>query len=110
MGDSMKYFVAALALVVAGCSSANEAGMTMGGTRASQFPTGDGRSGWAINCDGAAVSITACYNRASALCPKGFDPISQNQQNSGGTVVANPWGGATIIQGVSRTLMVACKA
>jgi hypothetical protein len=73
------------------------------------MPLGDGRQGWAIQCDGLAVSIAMCYRRAADVCPNGFTPVDQSERTAGGALIPNGAGGATVLPMVGRTLIVACN-
>ncbi len=47
-----------------------------------QIKTPNGNDGYYISCNGLAVSISVCYEKAAKLCPKGYEIIDKNN-NSG---------------------------
>lgn len=56
-------------VLLSGCASA----------RITHLP--DGSEGYSISCDGAAVGINVCFEKAGALCgAKGYDLISRDGQ------------------------------
>jgi hypothetical protein len=38
----------------------------------------NGQMGYSIACDGGANRWSSCYKRAAALCPAGYDLVTQN--------------------------------
>ena len=62
-----------------------------------------GKMGFSIECNGTAVSMTSCYEKAAEVCPNGYSIIAQN--NSSG-IVANP----NFIVGTSdKGIFIECK-
>lgn len=62
-----------------------------------------GNLGYSVECNGTAVSMTSCYEKAAEVCPSGY--IIVNQQNRTG-FVANPYYvGATSNKGI----FIECK-
>jgi hypothetical protein len=57
-----------------------------------------------IECNGAANSISTCYEEANELCPVGYAVLDAQQIN--GPIIANQYG---FTQGVSRQLVIQCQ-
>ena len=80
----------------------------------------DGRKGYSISCDGAAVGINVCFEKAGELCKgKGYDLVSREGQiipmgaatfsGSAGPMSANVGGFAYRGAYNSKSIMVACR-
>jgi hypothetical protein len=85
------------------------AGIALGGCATSRTITGqDGKPLHKISCDGPALSMDACYEKAGELCGSaGFDIVNQAGQ-------ATPFfiaGGGTFSAGtmVTRTVLAQCR-
>ncbi|WP_166837472.1 hypothetical protein [Rheinheimera pleomorphica] len=72
----------------------------------------DGSQGHSISCDGAAVGISVCFEKAGQICgSKGYDLISrEGQVIPFGTASANNQG-AFISYGAfnTKSIMIRCK-
>lgn len=80
----------------------------------------DGSKGYSISCDGAAVGINVCYEKAGNLCgAAGYDLITREGQIVPfGVGTASVQGSATQVQGQSfatygafntKSIMVRCR-
>jgi hypothetical protein len=79
----------------------------------------DGSQGYNISCDGSALSMGTCYQKAGDLCPQGYDILGQDGEAhpmgySGGQLSGNTsyvQGGYVTTYGmmVTRNLYVRCK-
>jgi hypothetical protein len=80
----------------------------------------DGRQGFSISCDGAAVGINVCFEKAGDLCKgRGYDLVSREGQiipmgvgtasGNAGAMSANF--NAYVYQGAfyTKSIMVACR-
>jgi hypothetical protein len=68
----------------------------------------NGQMGYSIACDGGANRWSHCYEKAAALCPAGYDLITQNGETRPVLVTTAPGmytGGAM----VDREMMIQCK-
>jgi len=63
----------------------------------------NGKAGYSIECDGTAVSMTICYEKAAEACPKGYLIIDTHNQN--GVVATQYYVGGTSHKGI----FVECK-
>jgi hypothetical protein len=83
-------------LSMTGCAIANETYMP------------DGRKGYSISCDGAAVGIDKCFEKAGDLCAaRGYDMINRE-----GQVVPQATATAGFVQMGSfntKSILIACK-
>ena len=70
---------------------------------AKQVMTPDGKPGYSITCNGTAVSMTVCYEKAAEVCPKGYSVV--DKQNQSGFVVSKNYMGSTSNKGI----FVECK-
>ena len=87
-----------VALVLAGCATADEMYMP------------DGRLGYNISCDGAAQSMGDRMEKASELCgARGYDIYNSDGQAVPFTYNAGYGYSATVDAVVTRNLMVACR-
>jgi hypothetical protein len=71
----------------------------------------DGRVGHSI-CDGAAVGMNVCYEKAGELCRgRGYDLITrEGQVVPFGGATANQYGGSAVITGVNtKSILIACR-
>lgn len=104
----MRIHFYALAVVMGGCATADEVYMP------------DGRQGYNISCDGMALSMGDCMQKASDLCgARGYDVYGADGQAlpygfSTGGAGYNTYGGqagytTTTGMAVMRDLMVACR-
>lgn len=84
----MRWFAILGAVVLAGCAA-----------NVDRIQTGDGRTGYNIECGGSAYSWAKCYKAAAKACPTGFDVLSRD----GATTPSN-YGPV-----VDRNMIVACK-
>ncbi len=58
-----------------------------------------------ISCDGAAVPISACYDKANDVCPDGYFMLGAEDRNDGW--ISGAYGGGTINK---KSVMVRCKS
>jgi hypothetical protein len=100
--------VSSLTLLVASCAMVKETHMP------------DGRKGYSISCDGAAVGINVCFEKAGELCgAKGYEIINrEGQVIPYGHGAANVQGNTTSVQASSyvtygafntKSIMVICR-
>jgi hypothetical protein len=75
--------------------------LTSCATATDSFKGPNGRAAYVVRCGSAVLS--ACYEKAGALCPNGYNPIDRD----GGAVVM-PLGGG-FVRGPNQ-LMIECKA
>ena len=87
--NSIAVILAALFLV--GCASATK------------VMSPNGKPGYSVECNGTAVSMTACYEKAAEVCPKGY--IVVNQENRSGFIANQFYVGGTSHKGI----FVECK-
>lgn len=76
---------------------------------ADKIHTPDGRVGYSISCNGAALDWGSCYKKAGEICGvRGYDVISQSG-DKGSTYSSNQFGayGGSVIY---RSLVIACKS
>ncbi|GAA0696184.1 hypothetical protein ISN75_06720 [Dyella marensis] len=66
-----------------------------------------GQQGFAIKCPGAARDITDCYEKAAAVCPKGYDVVNQASESKAFVTASN--GNLFGATGANRSIMVICK-
>lgn len=52
----------------------------LGCASASKVMTPSGKMGYSIECNGTAVSMTVCYEKASDVCPRGYNIIDTNSR------------------------------
>lgn len=73
---------------------------------ATATPTYDqnGQPAMMISCDGSAVPMSVCYNKANEVCPNGYVNLGAQTQNAGATWGA--YGGGSIVY---KSMMVRCK-
>jgi hypothetical protein len=72
----------------------------------------DGRLGHSISCDGSAVGMNVCFEKAGELCKgRGYDLVSrEGQVVPFGTASVNQYGGSAIVSGLNtKSILVACK-
>jgi hypothetical protein len=89
------------ALALLGCASSKE----------TYLP--DGRMGYSISCDGAAVGINVCFEKAGDLCgAKGYDVVNRE-----GQVIPYGVGTATTSQAMltygsfnTKSILIRCKS
>jgi hypothetical protein len=93
--------VAAFAgLLLAGCAMSQE----------TYLP--DGRKGYSISCDGSAVGMNVCFEKAGQICKgSGYDLVSREGQIIPmGTAMASGAGGFASYGAMNtKSIMVACK-
>ena len=91
--------LAAFVLLLAGC------------TTATPINTGTDQQAYMIECPGAARSMSACIEKANAVCPNGYSIVGADQNQSGGMASYNPYLGMfTYVPRVERTLVVSCNS
>jgi hypothetical protein len=72
----------------------------------------DGRKGFSISCDGAAVGINVCFEKAGSLCKAGgYDLVSREGQIIPMGVATASGGAAFVHYGAysTKSIMVACR-
>jgi hypothetical protein len=87
-------------LLLAGCAVA----------RTTHLP--DGRVGHSISCDGAAVGMNYCFEKAGELCQgRGYDLVSREGQIIPvGSAAINSHGGSASYGAINtKSILVACK-
>ncbi len=62
-----------------------------------------GETGFAVDCDGTAVSMSKCYEEAGKVCPSGYDVIDQHQNT--GLMVSGNTAGTMQTKGI----LIKCK-
>jgi hypothetical protein len=87
----MIWGIAGIALGLCGCASSTE------------IRGPGGQVAHLIECPGAAVSMGACYEKANALCPAGYNVL--DAQQAAGPVTVTQFG---LAQGVQRQIVVQC--
>ncbi|GJH00266.1 hypothetical protein [Paraburkholderia terrae] len=87
-GASMRLIAILCAVALAGCAASVD-----------RIQTGDGRTGYNIECGGSAYSWAKCYKAATKACPTGYDVLSRD-----GSTTQTNYGPA-----VDRSMVVACK-
>lgn len=93
----MRMVVILAYLVVSACASAKE----------TYLP--DGRLGYSISCDGSAVGINVCFEKAGSLCgSSGYDIYSRDGQTIP-TAVATP---DVVTFGAfnTKSILIACRS
>lgn len=71
------------ALILSGCASS------------SKVTTPSGNQGYFVECNGLAVSMRYCYEKAAKLCPNGYELIDKD---------AKSW------NGVKKGIFIECKS
>jgi hypothetical protein len=97
-----------MAMLIAAAACAGLAGCAM--SKQTYLP--DGRLGHSISCDGTAVSMNYCYEKAGELCgAAGYDLITrENQTSPFGTASVSPSGGFGTYGAMNtKGILVACK-
>jgi hypothetical protein len=72
----------------------------------------DGRVGHSISCDGAAVGMNYCFEKAGELCQgRGYDLVSREGQIIPvGSAAINSYGGSASYGAINtKSILVACK-
>lgn len=90
-------FPAITILALGGCTTADEI----------QLPSGG--AGYTVACDGSGNRWSSCYEKASEVCPAGYDVVTKDGDSTPVLVSSAPGmmtGGAV----VRRSLMIQCKA
>ena len=85
-----------LVLLLAGCAIAS--------------PTYDEKGEKVVNisCNGAAVPMSVCYNKANEVCPSGYFLIARNGQPVGNVTTVNQYAGSSVPL-VLKDITVKCK-
>jgi hypothetical protein len=65
----------------------------------------NGEAAMLISCDGAAVPMSACYNKAAEVCPGGYFLLGSEDRHDG--AIIGPYGGGTIN---TKSVAVRCKS
>ena len=82
------------------------AALLTGCATSSQIVTPSGNAGQAITC---YSGITGCLEKASELCPAGYNLLGSEDQSHTG-LIYNQWtGGYQTIQNNTQTIIVECK-
>ena len=71
----------------------------------------DGHLGYDVRCNGAHNDISDCMNEAARVCSGQYHVATQISDEAGAATppaTANPGGGAVIVRGRERTLIVEC--
>jgi hypothetical protein len=68
----------------------------------------DGRQGYSIRCDGAALSWEACYEKAAEICQSNGYEIVVKDGDQGTVISGNQYGvyGGSVVH---RNMLIACK-
>lgn len=86
---------------VTGCATVNETYLA------------DGRKGYSISCDGAAVGMNVCFEKAGELCgARGYDLLNREGQVISSATAVGQSNGSTYVQyGAfnTKSIMLACK-
>lgn len=76
------------------------------------FKGPNNRPAYSMRCSGGSRTIVECYNKASDLCPKGYNILGHSNVGIGGVYTGNNVNGfqSGIISGATKeTLAVECK-
>ena len=87
------------------------AALALGGCATSRTIIGqDGKPLHKISCDGSALSIDACYEKAGEICGSAGYDIAKQDGSATPFFIAGSGGSFTAGSIVSRTVLVRCKA
>ena len=91
--------VLATAVILGGCATATP------------INTGSGQQAYLIECPGSGNSMSNCVKKANSVCPTGYNIAGSREQAQGsGSVIYNPaLQTMSVVQNVSRNLVVQCK-
>lgn len=93
----MRPYILPLVLTIAGCATATE----MYGPEGERLVS--------IDCSGAAMQMSACYEKAAEVCPRGYRLVERSSET--GPLMAS--GGAgypfALSQAQYRSIIVECK-
>lgn len=92
-GEKMKYL---LVLLLSGCAIA------------SRTYDEKGEKTVSISCNGAAVPMSVCYNKANEVCPGGYFLVARNGQSVGNVTTVNQYAGSSV-PFVMKDITVRCK-
>lgn len=68
-----------------------------------------GNPAFLIECNGALNSLSTCIRKANSVCPYGYELAGGREQPQGiGSVIVTP-GMGSVVQGVSRSIVVICN-
>ena len=104
-------------MIATAFAAATSAGLLLAGCAMSkQTYLPDGRQGHSISCDGSAVGMNVCFEKAGELCQgRGYDLVNREGQAipfGVGHASANQYGGsANATYGAlnTKSILVACK-
>ena len=85
-----------LALMLTGCASSSE------------IYGPDGQKYFHISCDGAAVPMSVCWDKAIEVCPKGYF-LAGKEDKTGALIGAANTDYGVIGQGTHKSIYVRCK-
>jgi hypothetical protein len=100
MGSMLRTAMLVAGVLLTGCAMSKE----------THLP--DGRLGHSISCDGSAVGMNVCFEKAGELCKgRGYDLVSrEGQVVPFGTAAVNQYGGSAVVSGLNtKSILVACK-
>jgi hypothetical protein len=69
----------------------------------------DGKPYQYIECNGAVLTLASCYEKAQAVCPKGYF-LAERDVTVGGISGGVTQSGGAFGQPIYRSIVVACKA
>jgi hypothetical protein len=110
--SGMKRLVLTAVLVVAAIVPATTGVLLTGCAMSKETYLPDGRLGHSISCDGSAVGINVCFEKAGELCKgRGYDLVSrEGQVVPFGTASGNQYGGSAVVSSLNtKSILVACK-
>lgn len=92
MRTSILALIVTLPALIGGCATATK------------IYDANGQEAIMIACDGSAVPMSVCYNKAASECPQGYYMLGSNNSNQG--FIVSQYGANTIN---TKSIAVRCK-
>ncbi len=103
----MRLAVMLTALALTACASdPSQEGYTVT-TNATKIPYANNQTAWLLDCAGNQMG--ACYKRAAAVCPTGYQLANSQTGSASAAILPNGVGGATVVQNNRVNLTVTCS-